>query len=93
MSKVRSRVCDYSDLVEELAFTYDDTYRGVLIFNMVAQDFMPVSLAIYRTGESKPIGKTARDIVVETPYGIDKNYLYFPETITALKKSLFDLNQ
>jgi hypothetical protein len=27
VSKVRSRTCNYGDLVEDLSFTYDDTYR------------------------------------------------------------------
>lgn len=93
VSRVRSRICSYSDLVEDLVFTYDDTYRGVLLFNMVAQDFMPIELTLSRVGEKKPLIKTQRDIGIENPLGIDKTYPYFQESMTGLKKSLIDLNQ
>lgn len=93
VSQVRSRSCSYSDLVEELTFSFDDTYRGVLVFNMVAQDYMPIQLAVYKIGEKKAIGTSDRTITVNNPLGIDKNYAYFNETINGIKKSLIDLNQ
>jgi hypothetical protein len=60
---------------------------------MVAQDFMPIKLVLYRVGEKKPLYETKNPILVDAPLGIDKSYPYFSETINGVKKSLLELNQ
>jgi len=53
----------------------------MVMFQMVALDFMPIEIGLYRIGEKKPIAKTSKDILVENPLGIDKTYPYFSETL------------
>lgn len=92
VSQRKVRKCNASELVEELEFGYADTYRGVLLANILPFDYMPINLVIVKKGASKPIAKSVSDILVTNPNGIDKTYVYFPETIDALKKGLLKPN-
>ncbi|EKD29994.1 MAG: hypothetical protein ACD_78C00196G0001 [uncultured bacterium (gcode 4)] len=91
VSQRKVRKCSAGEVVEELTFTYDDTYRGVLIANIVPLDFMPVSLVVVKKETGKTLAKTTTDINIRNPNGIDKNYTYFVEVISALKKWIFRL--
>jgi len=86
VSQRKVRKCSAGEVVEELTFTYDDTYRGVLIANIVPLDFMPVSLVVIKKETGKTLAKTATDINIRNPNRIDKSYTYFTEVISALKK-------
>lgn len=86
VSKRARKKCNTSELVEELEFGYDETHRGVLLANIIPLDYMPVSLVIVKKETGKTLGKTPNDITIHNPNGLDKSYLYFPETISALKK-------
>lgn len=92
VSKRSIRKCSTSELVEELEFGYDDTYRGVLLANILPFDYMPISLVVVRKDIQKTLAKSKDDILVTNPNGIDKTYTYFPETINALKKGLMKPN-
>ncbi|MDD2891762.1 MAG: M23 family metallopeptidase [Candidatus Gracilibacteria bacterium] len=82
------RKCNASELVEELEFSYDDTYRGVLLANVIPLDYMPMSLVVVGKNSGKTYAKSKTDILVTNPNGIDKTYTYFTETISALKKGI-----
>lgn len=88
VSQRKVRKCSTSELVEELEFGYDDTYRGVLLANILPFDYMPISLVVVKKDSSKTLAKSNTDILITNPNGIDKTYTYFPETIDALKKGL-----
>jgi hypothetical protein len=60
---------------------------------MVAQDFIPIELQLTRVGDKTPLAKTSRDITINSPAGIDKNYPYYSEVINSVKKSFINLNQ
>lgn len=96
VSARKVRKCNTSELVEELEFGYDDTYRGVLLANIIPFDYMPISLVVVKKGVGKTLektlAKTSADILVTNPNGIDKTYVYFSETIDALKKGLMKPN-
>ncbi len=93
VSLKNTQTCGLNELYEELSFTYDDTYRWVLVFNYVALDYMPISIALYRSEEKKVFAQTTTDIRVDNPLGIDKTYTYFDESISGIKKWIFPLNQ
>ncbi|MDD5376733.1 MAG: M23 family metallopeptidase [Candidatus Gracilibacteria bacterium] len=86
------RKCSTDELVEELEFGYEDTYRGVLLANIVPLDYMPISLVVVGKKSLKTYAKSSADILITNPNGIDKSYPYFPETIDALKKGLMKPN-
>ena len=86
VSSDKNRSCQNRELVEELTFTYDDTYRGVLLFKAVALDYMPIQLAVYREYTKIPLSNMISTVSVENPSGIDKTYPYFSEVINCLKK-------
>ncbi len=88
VSKRSIRKCSTNELVEELEFGYDDTYRGVLLANIIPLDYMPIGLVVLKKDSWKTIAKSSTEILVTNPNGIDKSYVYFPETINALKKPL-----
>ena len=92
VSKRSIRKCSTSELVEELEFGYDDTYRGVLLANILPFDYMPISLVVVKKDTGKTMAKATTDILVTNPNGIDKTYVYFPETIDALKQGLMKPN-
>lgn len=92
VSKRSIRKCSTSELVEELEFGYDDTYRGVLLANILPFDYMPISLVVIKKDSGKALAKSSTDILITNPNGIDKSYVYFPETIDALKKGLMKPN-
>lgn len=92
VSARKIRKCSTSELVEELEFGYDETYRGVLLANIVPLDFMPIGLVVVRKETGKTLAKSSADILITNPNGIDKTYTYFPETISALKKGLMKPN-
>ncbi len=96
VSKRNVRKCSTSELVEELEFGYEDTYRGVLLANILPFDYMPISLVVVKknTGKipAKTIAKSKADILITNPNGIDKTYTYFPDVISALKKGLMKPN-
>lgn len=92
VSKRSIRKCSTSELVEELEFGYEDTYRGVLLANILPFDYMPISLVVVKKTTGKTLAKTSTDILVTNPSGIDKSYTYFPETISALKQGLMKPN-
>lgn len=52
---------------------------------------MPVSLVVVKKETWKTLAKTSTDINIRNPNGIDKNYTYFAEVISALKKGIFRL--
>lgn len=85
------RKCDPTELVTDLEFGYDDTYRGVLLANMIPMDFAPISLVIVRKSDGKVIAKTAQEITVKNPNGLDRSYVYYDEVISAIKKGLMRL--
>lgn len=82
--------CASNELVDELTFTYADTYRGVLVFRAVALDYMPASFVVTRGG--KTVARSQRDTVIANPIGLDKNYPYFAENISALRHGFYRLN-
>ncbi|NCP77296.1 hypothetical protein GW830_04160 [bacterium] len=88
VSKKTPRKCDPSELVEELEFGYDDTYRGVLLANILPFDYMPISLVVVGKNSGKTYAKSNTDILITNPNGIDKTYTYFPDAINALKKGI-----
>lgn len=92
VSKRSVRKCSTSELVEELEFGYEDTYRGVLLANILPFDYMPIGLVVVKKGTKKTLAKSNKDILITNPKGIDKSYTYFPETINALKKGLIKPN-
>jgi len=92
VSQRKVRKCRTDELVEELEFGYDDTYRGVLLANILPFDYMPISLVVVKKGAAKPLAKSSSDILVTNPNGIDKSYTYYPEAIDALKKGLMKPN-
>lgn len=92
VSNRKVRKCATNELVEELEFSYDETYRGVLLVNIVPLDYMPISLSVVGKKSGKSYAKSKTDILVTNPHGIDKTYTYFPETIGALKKALIKPN-
>lgn len=92
VSKRSIRKCSTSELVEELEFGYEDTYRGVLLANILPFDYMPISLVVVKKDTGKTIAKTNTDILITNPNGIDKTYTYFTETIDALKQGLMKPN-
>lgn len=58
----------------------------MLIANIIPLDFMPVSLVVVKKETWKTLAKTTTDINIRNPNRIDKNYTYFTEVISALKK-------
>ncbi len=92
VSKRSIRKCATSELVEELEFGYEDTYRGVLLANLLPFDYMPISLVVVRKETGKTLAKSTTDILITNPNGIDKTYTYFQETIGALKQGLLKPN-
>ncbi len=92
VSNRQVRKCSTSELVEELEFGYEDTYRGVLLANILPFDYMPISLVIVKKDTNKTLVKSPTDILITNPKGIDKNYTYFTETINALKQGLMKPN-
>ena len=86
------RKCPASELVEDLEFGFEDTYRGVLLANIVPLDYMPISLRVVRKSDGKIVGNTIKDIAISNPNNLDKSYVYFSEAIAALKKGLLRLN-
>ncbi|MDD2916476.1 MAG: M23 family metallopeptidase [Candidatus Gracilibacteria bacterium] len=92
VSKRSIRQCSTSELVEELEFGYDDTYRGVLLANIIPLDYMPIGLVVVQKETGKTLIKSTTDILVTNPNGIDKTYTYFTETVSALKKRLIKPN-
>lgn len=92
VSNRQVRKCSTSELVEELEFGYENTYRGVLLANILPFDYMPISLVIVKKDTNKTLVKSPTDILITNPKGIDKNYTYFTETINALKQGLMKPN-
>lgn len=92
VSQRKVRKCRTDELVEELEFGYNDTYRGVLLANILPFDYMPISLVVVRKDTGKVLARSAADILVTNPNGIDKTYTYYPEAIDALKKGLMRPN-
>lgn len=92
VSRRSIRKCSTRELVEELEFGFDDTYRGVLLANILPFDYMPISLVVVKKDTGKTLAKSGTDILVTNPNGIDKTYAYFPEAIDALKKGLMKPN-
>lgn len=92
VSKRSVRKCATSELVEELEFGYDDTYRGVLLANILPFDYMPIGLAVVKKDTKKTLAQTNTDILITNPNGIDKTYTYFQETISALKQGIMKPN-
>lgn len=86
------RKCTTSELVEELEFGFSETYRGVLLANIIPLDYMPVNLVVVKKDTGKTLAKSSTDILITNPNGIDKTYTYFPEVISALKKGIMKPN-
>lgn len=93
ISKKSSKKCNPIDLATELEFRYEDTKAWILLFNIIASDFAPVKLTLTRVGARNDIAWMKWEIRVGNPLGLDAGYLYYEESISALKKWLIRLNQ
>jgi len=91
LSANANRKCKNSELTEALEFRYADTKQGVLIYSLVAMDYMPVRLALKKVDIGKVITKGSADITVLNPMTLDKTEPYFTSIIASLKKGVFFL--
>ena len=85
--------CRSENLVEELVFGAEETYRGVLKARIRTYSFAPVALQVTRLDGNKSVlvSKTNRDLPIGNPKGIDSSYAYYREAISALEKGWFPL--
>ena len=83
--------CRMEKLSDELEFTYEDTYRGVLKAKMRPFAFAPISLQLVRIDGKKPgtVARMNRDVSVTAPRGLDNTYAYYSECVSALQKGWF----
>lgn len=85
--------CRTENLAEELEFSYEETYRGALRLKMRAYSFAPIAMQLVRIDGKKPVSvtRTARDVGVLNPRGLDSTYAYYAENVSALSKGWFPL--
>ncbi len=75
VSHKQRKECATGELVDDLIFTYADTYRGVLVFNLVPLDTRDVTLEVSRY-DDRSILSTGRDISVSLPRDLDTAGIY-----------------
>ncbi|MDD2515831.1 MAG: M23 family metallopeptidase [Candidatus Gracilibacteria bacterium] len=92
ISNSKQRKCiDFSKTVREMEFEYKDTINGILLYNFIPTDFAPVEFAVYEKGTGKTMGKALFLVNINNPKDLDKQYLYYDELISSLKKGIFRL--
>ncbi|MBP8016583.1 M23 family metallopeptidase, partial [Candidatus Gracilibacteria bacterium] len=84
--------CNNIELSTELEFSYEDTYKGVLLFNVVPTDYMPIKFSLQKIGSKYEITRTRYQMPIKNPTNLNSDYVYFTECISALKKVLIRLN-
>lgn len=87
VSKNKDKKCtDYSKTVQELEFGYYDTINWIMLFNFIPVDFNPVEFGIYKKWSNKLLGRLNYNVFIGNPKDLDKQYTYYNENMTILKK-------
>lgn len=92
VSKKSKKICNPLELASELEFRYEDTKAWVLLFNFIAFDYSPVKFVLQKVWAKYDIARTKYQIRVWNPIHIDSSYVYYNESIDALKKWYLRLN-
>jgi hypothetical protein len=90
ISKNPKQNCAVGTTTKEFSFTFNDTFRWILLFHIIPTDTTPITLDV--------IGKKSGKVYASGPYlsiglpnWLPTNYIYYDSVIAGLKKNLFPL--